>query len=142
MVEGIDADDDYGCIVAPTFHEGAANETPGCLAGIVGSDVVGDDVIRDVIEETIAAEQELIANLEVVSEDIDIDVVFGADGAREDVAVGVLFGGFPGDSLGYGVLDPGVVGGEHFELAVSEAIDSRVADLGNVGGALDEGQSA
>ncbi len=116
----------------------AADDDVG--VGFVAEDP-GDVGVAEHAGEAVAADEEAVAGPGVELYLVHVDRHVDADGADEDVPVGVVLG-LGGGELAFfdHALDEGVVIGDLVEIAVAQEVRARVTDVGEAHAvALDEG---
>ncbi len=90
----------------------------------------GDVIVVEHRRQAVGADQEDVAGLGRDRLHVDLDLRFGAEGAGDDRALGVVLGLGVGElALAPHLLDQRVVAGQPFELAGAEAVGAAVADV-------------
>ena len=146
LLDGFDADDLCGGVVATVDFDGAGYEVAGGFLDVFAlRDDGGEVALGHFIVEAVGAKDEDVVGLEGDGGGVGGDEHFRAEGADEDVA-GIGAGHFAGgDEAEFALLvDPGVVLSDLLGFAVADEVTAGVADVGDDGlvvadGAGDDG---
>ena len=125
-------DDDDGHVVASTRIVGLCDESVGGLLRIGGAEQRGRDLgVGDLVDQSVAAQQEAVAADERKGPPVDLDVGIDAERPRDDVAPRVGARLVLGDVAGGDeFLHVAVIDGDPSEPVVAQQVGARVADVG------------
>src|SRR5690606_11778573 len=103
----------------------------------------GGDLEHDLVVEhaaqAVGAEEEQVADAELVDDDVDVDLLGEAEGADDHVLLGEVDPFVAAELLhAQEVVEQRVVLGERLDAALADAVDAAVADVADVEAALTE----